>query len=293
MERRQHFSHTPLPYLLLAPQIVIIGVFFIYPAAQAIYLSFMLEDPWGLSSTFVWFENYQLLFTSSDYLESLGFTLLFSLLVSFFSLAIALLLAVKADNIIHGQGPYRITLTWVYAVAPAVAGIIGGFLFNPHIGVLTDLFERLGWQFSFQTDPVDATIALVLVSVWKQVSVNFVYFLAGLQSISYAVREAALLDCQSDNKRFWTITFPLLAPTGFFLLVINLTYAFFETFGVIDTMTNGGPGGSTTSLVYKVYRDGFVGADLGGSSAQSVVLLVLVLLLTLLQFRFVEKRVHY
>ncbi|EJC6735307.1 glycerol-3-phosphate transporter permease [Vibrio vulnificus] len=293
MERQQHFSHTPLPYLLLAPQIVIIGVFFIYPAAQAIYLSFMLEDPWGLSSTFVWFENYQLLFTSSDYLESLGFTLLFSLLVSFLSLALALLLAVKADNIIHGQGPYRITLTWVYAVAPAVAGIIGGFLFNPHIGVLTDLFERLGWQFSFQTDPVDATIALVLVSVWKQVSVNFVYFLAGLQSISYAVREAALLDCQSDNKRFWTITFPLLAPTGFFLLVINLTYAFFETFGVIDTMTNGGPGGSTTSLVYKVYRDGFVGADLGGSSAQSVVLLVLVLLLTWLQFRFVEKRVHY
>nr|WP_241751431.1 ABC transporter permease subunit [Vibrio vulnificus] len=293
VERRQHFSHTPLPYLLLAPQIVIIGVFFIYPAAQAIYLSFMLEDPWGLSSTFVWFENYQLLFTSSDYLESLGFTLLFSLLVSFLSLALALLLAVKADNIIHGQGPYRITLTWVYAVAPAIAGIIGGFLFNPHIGVLTDLFERLGWQFSFQTDPVDATIALVLVSVWKQVSVNFVYFLAGLQSISYAVREAALLDCQSDNKRFWTITFPLLAPTGFFLLVINLTYAFFETFGVIDTMTNGGPGGSTTSLVYKVYRDGFVGADLGGSSAQSVVLLVLVLLLTWLQFRFVEKRVHY
>ncbi|EOH4100460.1 ABC transporter permease subunit [Vibrio vulnificus] len=293
MERRQHFSHTPLPYLLLAPQIVIIGVFFIYPAAQAIYLSFMLEDPWGLSSTFVWFENYQLLFTSSDYLESLGFTLLFSVLVSFLSLALALLLAVKAENIIHGQGPYRITLTWVYAVAPAVAGIIGGFLFNPHIGVLTDLFERLGWQFSFQTDPVDATIALVLVSVWKQISVNFVYFLAGLQSISYAVREAALLDCQSDNKRFWTITFPLLAPTGFFLLVINLTYAFFETFGVIDTMTNGGPGGSTTSLVYKVYRDGFVGADLGGSSAQSVVLLVLVLLLTWLQFRFVEKRVHY
>ncbi|HDY8155706.1 ABC transporter permease subunit [Vibrio vulnificus] len=293
MERRQHFSHTPLPYLLLAPQIVIIGVFFIYPAAQAIYLSFMLEDPWGLSSTFVWFENYQLLFTSSDYLESLGFTLLFSVLVSFLSLALALLLAVKADNIIHGQGPYRITLTWVYAVAPAVAGIIGGFLFNPNIGVLTDLFERLGWQFSFQTDPVDATIALVLVSVWKQISVNFVYFLAGLQSISYAVREAALLDCQSDNKRFWTITFPLLAPTGFFLLVINLTYAFFETFGVIDTMTNGGPGGSTTSLVYKVYRDGFVGADLGGSSAQSVVLLVLVLLLTWLQFRFVEKRVHY
>ncbi|ENM3878689.1 TPA: ABC transporter permease subunit [Vibrio cholerae] len=293
MQRRQHFAHTPLPYLLLAPQIVIIAVFFIYPAAQAIYLSFMLEDPWGLSSTFVWFENYQVLFSSADYLDSLGFTLLFSVIVSFLSLALALLLAVKADNIIHGQGSYRVTLTWVYAVAPAVAGIIGGFLFNPHIGVLTDLFQYIGWQFSFQTKPVDATIALILVSVWKQVSVNFLYFLAGLQSISYAVREAALLDCQSDNKRFWSITFPLLAPTGFFLLVINLTYAFFDTFGVIDTMTNGGPGGSTTSLVYKVYRDGFVGADLGGSSAQSVVLLVLVLALTWLQFRFVEKRVHY
>ncbi|HGH6008712.1 TPA: ABC transporter permease subunit [Vibrio cholerae] len=293
MQRRQHFAHTPLPYLLLAPQIVIIAVFFIYPAAQAIYLSFMLEDPWGLSSTFVWFENYQVLFSSTDYLDSLGFTLLFSVIVSFLSLALALLLAVKADNIIHGQGSYRVTLTWVYAVAPAVAGIIGGFLFNPHIGVLTDLFQYIGWQFSFQTNPVDATIALILVSVWKQVSVNFLYFLAGLQSISYAVREAALLDCQSDNKRFWSITFPLLAPTGFFLLVINLTYAFFDTFGVIDTMTNGGPGGSTTSLVYKVYRDGFVGADLGGSSAQSVVLLVLVLALTWLQFRFVEKRVHY
>lgn len=173
MQRRQHFAHTPLPYLLLAPQIVIIAVFFIYPAAQAIYLSFMLEDPWGLSSTFVWFENYQVLFSSTDYLDSLGFTLLFSVIVSFLSLALALLLAVKADNIIHGQGSYRVTLTWVYAVAPAVAGIIGGFLFNPHIGVLTDFFQYIGWQFSFQTDPVDATIALILVSVWKQVSVNF------------------------------------------------------------------------------------------------------------------------
>ncbi|MGC9421557.1 MULTISPECIES: ABC transporter permease subunit [Vibrio] len=293
MERRQQFLHSPLPYLLLAPQIVIIAIFFVYPAIKAIYLSFMLEDPWGMSSTFVWFENYQMLFQSPEYLSSLGFTVLFSLLVSFLSLAIALLLAVKADNIIHGQGSYKVTLTWVYAVAPAVAGIIGGFLFNPHIGILTEFFAQFGWQFSLQTNPVDATFALILVSVWKQVAVNFVYFLAGLQSISYAVKEAAMLDCVSDTKRFWTITFPLLAPTGFFLLVINLTYAFFDTFGVIDTMTNGGPGGSTTSLVYKVYRDGFVGADLGGSSAQSVVLLALVLMLTFIQFRYVEKRVHY
>ncbi|WP_217517840.1 ABC transporter permease subunit [Vibrio metschnikovii] len=293
MERRQQFSHTPLPYLLLAPQMVIIAIFFLYPAAKAIYLSFMLEDPWGMSSTFIGFENYQMLFQSDEYLKSLSFTLLFSIVVSFLSLAIALLLAVKADNIIHGQGTYKVSLTWVYAVAPAIAGIIGGFLFNPHIGLLTDLFAMFGWQFSLQTNPFDATFALILVSVWKQVSVNFIYFLAGLQSISYAVKEASTLDCVSDAKRFWTITFPLLAPTGFFLLVINLTYAFFDTFGVIDTMTNGGPGGSTTSLVYKVYRDGFVGADLGGSSAQSVILLLLVLGLTFIQFRVVEKRVHY
>ncbi|WP_413112423.1 ABC transporter permease subunit [Thaumasiovibrio sp. DFM-14] len=293
MNRRQQFSHCPLAYLLLAPQIVIIAVFFIYPAAQAVYLSFMLEDPWGMSSTFVGLENYQMLFESSDYHNSVVFTVLFAFTVSFLSLSLALLLAVKADSVLHGQGAYKVTLTWVYAVAPAVAGIMGAFLFNPHFGTLTELFSSIGWKFSFQTDPIDATIALILVSVWKQVSVNFIYFLAGLQSISYAVREAAMLDCVSDRKRFWTITFPLLAPTGFFLLVINLTYAFFDTFGVIDTMTAGGPGGNTTSLVYKVYRDGFVGADLGGSSAQSVVLLLLVLSLTYLQFRFIEKRVHY
>ncbi|MFC3024011.1 ABC transporter permease subunit [Vibrio zhugei] len=293
MARRQQFFHSPLPYLLLFPQIAIIIAFFVYPAVEAIYLSFRLEDPWGLNSNFVWFENYTRLFTSPDYLSSLSFTLLFALLVTVVSLGIALLLAVKTNNILHGKGAYRTTLTWVYAVAPAVAGIIGSFMFDPSIGILTRFFHHLGWAFSLQTDPFDATFGLILVSVWKQIPVNFIYFLAGLQSISQGVKEASLLDCESDSKRFWTITFPLLAPTGFFLLVINITYAFFETFGVIDTMTAGGPGGSTTSLVYKVYQDGFIGADLGGSSAQSVVLLILVLILTIIQFRVVEKRVHY
>ncbi|SJL83149.1 ABC transporter permease subunit [Vibrio palustris] len=293
MARRQQFFHSPLPYLLLLPQIAIIIAFFVYPAIEAIYLSFRLEDPWGLNSNFVWFENYVRLFTSSDYLSSLSFTLIFSFFVALFSLSIALLLAVKTNNILHGKGAYRTTLTWVYAVAPAIAGIIGSFMFDPSIGILTDFLRHLGWEFSLQTDPFDAMFGLILVSVWKQVPVNFIYFLAGLQSISLAIKEASLLDCASDTKRFWTITFPLLAPTGFFLLVINLTYAFFETFGVIDTMTAGGPGGSTTSLVYKVYQDGFIGADLGGSSAQSVVLLLLVLILTIIQFRVVEKRVHY
>lgn len=293
MERRQNFRHSPMPYFFLAPQIVIIAIFFIYPAAKAVYLSFMLEDPWGMSSTFVWFENYQMIFQSTEYLKSVGFTLFFSVVVTFFSLALALLLAVKADKIIHGQSIYRVTLTWVYAVAPAVAGIMGYFIFNPHIGLFVDFFKNIGFDFHYQTNSAQAITVLILVSVWKQISVNFVYFLAGLQSIPAGVKEASTLDCVSDSRRFWTITFPLLAPTGFFLLVINMTYAFFDTFGVIDTMTAGGPGGSTTSLVYKVYSDGFVGADLGGSSAQSVVLLLLVLFITYLQFKFVEKRVHY
>ncbi|NQZ93278.1 MAG: ABC transporter permease subunit [Moritella sp.] len=293
MEQRQQFTHSALPYILLVPQIAIIAVFFFYPAAEAVYLSFMLEDPWGLSSTFVGLENYSIIFNSAEYLKSVFFTLGFAVVVSFLSLALALLLAVKANNILHGKSAYKITLTWVYAVAPAVAGIMGGFIFNPHIGVFTEIFASLGWDFSLYTNPFDATLVLVLVSVWKQISVNFIYFLAGLQSISFAVNEAAMLDCESDNRRFWTITFPLLAPTGFFLLVINLTYAFFDTFGVIDTLTSGGPGGGTTSLVYKIYRDGFIGTDLGGSAAQSVVLLVLVLALTWMQFKFIEKRVHY
>jgi sn-glycerol 3-phosphate transport system permease protein len=282
-----------MPYLFLAPQIAIIAIFFIYPAAKAVYLSFMLEDPWGMSSTFVWFENYQMIFESGEYVKSISFTLFFSVVVSFFSLALALLLAVKADKVIRGQSLYRVTLTWVYAVAPAVAGIMGYFIFNPHIGLFVDLFKGIGYDFSYQTNSAQAVTILIIVSVWKQISVNFVYFLAGLQSIPTGVKEASTMDCESDIRRFWTITFPLLAPTGFFLLVINMTYAFFDTFGVIDTMTGGGPGGSTTSLVYKVYADGFVGADLGSSSAQSVVLLLLVLFITYLQFRFVEKRVHY
>lgn len=246
-----------------------------------------------MSSTFVWLENYLILFQSSEYLKAVGFTLFFSIIVSLLSLSLALLLAVKANKVIHGQSGYKVLLTWLYAVAPAIAGIIGYFIFNPHIGVFTDLFKLLNIDFHYQTNSTQAIAVLILVSVWKQVSVNFVYFLAGLQSISNSVKEASTLDCQSDIRRFWTITFPLLAPTGFFLLVINLTYAFFDTFGVIDTMTAGGPGGSTTSLVYKIFSDGFVGADLGGSSAQSVVLLIIVLFLSYLQFRFIEKRVHY
>ncbi|MDX1475842.1 MAG: ABC transporter permease subunit [Reinekea sp.] len=291
--KRVHFSGSPIPYIFIVPQLLIIAVFFFWPACQAVYLSFMLEDPWGLSSTFVWFENYQVLFSSAEYLSTTLFTLVYCALVVFFSLGLALLLAVKANSVIHGQSAYRLLLTWVYAVAPAVAGITAYFLFNRHIGVLFQWITQTGWAFAPETNAFDASVMLILVSVWKQVPVNFVFFLAGLQGISKSVREAAQLDCASGIRRFWTITFPLLAPTAFFLMVINITYAFFDTFGLIDTLTQGRPGGATTTMVYKVFQDGFLGADLGLSSAQSVVLMVLVLLLTVFQFRFVERRVHY
>lgn len=292
-DKRQRLPHSPVPYLFIAPQILIILVFFFWPAAQAVYLSFLLEDPWGLSSQFVGLENYQTLFSDADYLDTFVFTLVYSALVSFFSLAVALLLAVKANNIVHGQSPYRVLLTWVYAIAPAVAGITAYFIFNRQVGVLYGFFNDLGWDFAPETDGFDASAMLILVSVWKQIPVNFVFFLAGLQGIPKSVREAAHIDCENDLRRFWTITFPLLAPTAFFLLVINVTYAFFETFGLIDTLTQGRPGGATTTLVYKVYQDGFLGADLGLSSAQSVVLMLLVLVLTVIQFRFIERKIHY
>ncbi|MGP1394687.1 MAG: ABC transporter permease subunit [Inquilinaceae bacterium] len=271
----------------------IIAIFFFWPAAQAIYFSFMLEDPFGFSSTFVGLENYARLFTSSAYLQSALFTLVFSALIAFFSLAIALLLAVKANAVVRGASTYKTLLMWVYAVAPAVAGAMGVFLFDRNFGPLHAFFNQLGGGFNPQTDALDATLMLALVAVWKQVPVNFIFFLSGLQGVPKSVREAAAIDCRSDTRRFWTVVFPLLAPTSFFLLIINITYAFFDTFGIVDTMTSGRPGGATATLVYKVYQDGFLGADLGGSSAQSVVLMIVVLLLTMVQFRLIEKRIHY
>lgn len=291
--KRQQFDHPALPYLLIAPQLAIILVFFVWPAAQAVYQSFMLEDPFGLSSQFAGFSNFTDTLTTDHYARSALFTAIFSVLVAFCSMAFALLLAVKADTVLHGQSAYKILLTWVYAIAPAVAGMIGTFLFDRSIGPLNHLLNATGWPFNPQVDVFDASFTVILVSVWKQVSVNFIYFLAGLQSIPRSVREAALIDCRNGFRRFLTVTLPLLAPTGFFVLVINITYAFFDTFGVIDTMTRGAPGGGTATLVYKVYQDGFLGADLGGSSAQSVVLMIVVLALTAVQFRVLEKRIHY
>lgn len=291
--KRVQFSHSSVPYLFIAPQIAIIVIFFLWPAAQAVKQSFMLEDAFGLSSQFVWFRNYEDMILNDAWLQSAGFTLVFSFLVTFLSLAIALTLAVRANEVLHGSSSYKTLLLWAYAVAPPVAGLMGNMMFNPLIGDLYQSLNFLGWDFNHTLHPFDAGFVVVLISVWKQVSVNFIFFLSGLQGIPNSVLEAALLDCRSAGKRFWTITFPLLAPTTFFLIVINITYAFFETFGIIDTTTRGAPAGSTTTLVYKVFQDGFLGADLGGSSAQSVVLMLMVLALTVVQFRFIERKIHY
>lgn len=291
--KRVQFEHSAVPYLFIAPQIIIISIFFLWPSAQAIYQSFLLEDAFGLSSQFVWFKNYTDTIWSDAWLQAAGFTMIFSALVTFLSLAIALLFAVKANEVLHGASTYKTMLMWAYAIAPPVAGLMGNLMFNPLIGDLYNFMNLLGFDFDHKLDAVDAGFVVVLISVWKQVSINFIFFLAGLQGIPKSVQEAAKMDCTSSVRRFWTITFPLLAPTTFFLVVINITYAFFETFGIIDTTTQGAPGGSTTTLVYKVFQDGFRGADIGGSSAQSVVLMIMVLGLTVIQFRFIERKVHY
>lgn len=291
--KRVQFEHSSIPYLFIAPQIIIIAVFFLWPAAQAMYQSFLLEDAFGLSSKFVWFKNYSDTILSGSWLQAAWFTMIFSVLVTFLSLAIALLLAVKANEVLRGARTYKTTLMWAYAIAPPVAGLMGNLMFHPIIGDLYKFFNAIGWDFNHKLDAFDASFVVILISVWKQVSVNFIFFLSGLQGIPTSVMEAATMDCRSPTRRFWTITFPLLAPTTFFLMVINITYAFFETFGIIDTTTQGAPGGATNTLVFKVFQDGFRGADLGGSSAQSVVLMIIVLALTVIQFRFIERKVHY
>ncbi len=291
--KRAGFANTWLPILLLIPQLSIVAIFFYWPALEAVQSSFFLQDPFGFGSTFVGFENYADLFGSAEYRKVAWFTVIFTLLVTFLSLAIALLLAVKADTILRGAKTYRTLLMWVYAVAPPVAGFIGVIMFNQTWGPLTNLAGLVGWDFVLGVNFNDTAFAMVLVSVWKQVPVNFIFFLSGLQSIPKSVREAALIDNRSASGRFWDITFPLLAPTGFFLLITNITYALFDTFGVVDTLVKGEPGNNPMTLVYKVYVDGFRGNDLGGSSAQSVILMVLVLALTVFQFRLVERRIHY
>ncbi|WP_299405229.1 sn-glycerol-3-phosphate ABC transporter permease UgpA [uncultured Roseobacter sp.] len=293
MEKRVTFKGIWLPLLLVLPQIVITAVFFFYPAGQAIWQSLFIPDPFGLSMQYVGLGNFEFLFGDPFYRASFVTTAVFSILVTVVSMGIALYLAVLADRLIKGSGTYRTLLIWPYAVAPAVAGVLWLFMFNTRVGVVTWYLGLLGYDWNHVLNGEEAMGLVVIASAWGRISYNFLFFLAGLQAIPKSVIEAAAIDGARFWTRFRTIVFPLLSPTTFFLLVVNIVYAFFETFGVIHTITAGGPQQSTTILVYKVYSDGFVGQDLGSSAAQSVVLLVIVGLLTIVQFKFIERRVHY
>jgi sn-glycerol 3-phosphate transport system permease protein len=293
MNRRVVFPNKLLPYLLLAPQIAITSVFFFWPAFQAVRQSLYRDDPFGFSSRFVGLDNFEMVLSDPSYINSLQVTVIFSLSVAIVALVAALLLAVMADRVVAGKGIYRTLLIWPYAVAPAIAGMLWLFLFSPAMGTLAIMLRRAGFDWNPLLNGDQAMVMVVGAAAWKQISYNFLFFLAGLQAIPKSLIEAAAIDGAGPARRFWTIVFPLLSPTTFFLLVVNTVYAFFDTFGIIHAVTGGGPGKSTETLVYKVYNDGFVNLNLGASSAQSVILMVIVVALTVIQFKYVERRVHY
>ena len=293
MNQRVTFRGWWLPILLIAPQVIISAVFFFYPAGQAIWQSLFIPDPFGLSSVFVGLGNFEFLFSDKFYRASFTTTAIFSILVTLCSMIPALFLAVMADRLIKGSGTYRTMLIWPYAVAPAIAGVLWLFMFNTRVGVVSWYLGQLGYDWNHVLNGGEAMGLVVIASAWGRISYNFLFFLAALQAVPRSVIEAAAIDGARFWKRFWTVVLPLLSPTAFFLLVVNIVYSFFETFGVIHTITSGGPQQSTTILVYKVFADGFVGQDLGSSAAQSVVLLFVVGLLTVIQFKYIEKKVHY
>jgi sn-glycerol 3-phosphate transport system permease protein len=293
MDKRVVFKSSWLPWVLIAPQVVVIAVFFFWPAAQALLQSVQQSNAFGTSVEYVGLENFRNLWNDPTYLASFFTTAVFSTLVAVLGISISLLLAVFADRIVKGALVYKTLLIWPYAVAPAVAGVLWLFMFAPSVGVVSFWLRSMGIEWNHLLNGGQAMTLVVMAAVWKQISYNFLFFLAGLQSIPKSLIEAAAIDGARPWRRFWTIVFPLLSPTTFFLLVINIVYAFFDTFGIIDAATEGGPGKDTSILVYKVYYDGFKAMDLGGSASQSVVLMVIVVALTVVQFRFVEKKVNY
>jgi len=293
MEKRVVFRKRFLPYLLVAPQIAVTLVFFIWPAAQTALQSFLQEDAFGTASTFVWFDNFVDIFSSAEYLGSFRVTLLFSVAVAAGALGTALLLAVMADRVMRGATFYKTLIIWPYAVAPVVSGVLWFFLFNPTVGMVSFFLKQAGVAWDHTLDGTQAMLLVIIAAAWREVSYNFLFFLAGLQAIPQPFIEAAAIDGAGPWRRFWTIVFPLLSPTAFFLIVVNIVYAFFDTFGVIHAITRGGPNYATNILVYKVFNDGFINLDLGGSAAQSVVLMAIVITLTVFQFRFIERKVHY
>ncbi len=293
MEKRVLFRSTWLPWVLLLPQLLIIGIFFFWPAAQAVLQSFQIEDAFGMSTEWVGLQNFANLLDDPTYLNSFMRTALFSVLVAGLGIAVSLVLAIFADRIVRAAMLYKTLLIVPYAVAPVIAGVLWMFMFSPSLGVVAHYLGELGYNWNHIMNDNQAMALVVLASVWKQISYNFLFFLAGLQSIPKSLIEAASIDGAGPWRRFWNIQLPLLSPTTFFLLVINIVYAFFDTFGIIDAATAGGPGQSTSILVYKVYQDGFKALDLGSSAAQSVILMIIVVALTVVQFRYVEKKVQY
>jgi sn-glycerol 3-phosphate transport system permease protein len=293
LEKRARFRSAWLPYALLAPQIVVTLLFFFWPAGQALYQSVLLQDAFGGASEVVWMDNFKALFADPTYIESFQTTAVFSVLVAAAGLGISLVLAVFADRVVRGASVYKTLLIWPYAVSPVIVGVLWMFLLNPTLGVVTHMLAHVGIEWNSLLNARHAMILIVLAAVWKQISYNFLFFLAGLQAIPKSLIEAAAIDGAGPVRRFRSIVFPLLSPTSFFLLVVNIVYAFFDTFAIVEATTQGGPGKDTEILVYKVFNDGFKGGDLGSSAAQSVVLMTIVIVLTVVQFKYVEKKVQY
>lgn len=293
MEKRVIFKNKVLPYFLVAPQIIITLVFFIWPAFMALYQSVLREDPFGLKTVFVGLENFIYIFTDPIYLNSIKVTMVFSFSVAAIAMSTALFLAAMADRAIRGATTYKTFIIWPYAVAPVASAVIWYFLFNPSVGMFSFFLKAIGINWNFTLNGRQAMVLVIIAAAWKVISYNFLFYLAGLQAIPKSFIEAAAIDGASPAKRFWTIAFPLLSPTVFFLLVMNMVYAFFETFGVIHAITEGGPNEATNIMVFKIYHDFFRGLDLGGSAAQSVILMIIVISLTVIQFRYIERKVHY
>ncbi|WP_156850944.1 sn-glycerol-3-phosphate ABC transporter permease UgpA [Bartonella refiksaydamii] len=292
-EKQAYFKNSLLPYWLLLPQLVVTFLFFLWPAAQAVKSSFEREDAFGFTTTFVGFENYVTILTDPSYLQSLLTTAVFSISVTLSSMTISLLLAACVDRVIRAKKAYTMLLLWPYAVAPVLAGILWLFIFHPTIGIIPFLLEKIGVIWNYRINGTQAMILIVIAASWKQISYNFLFFLAGLQSVPCSQIEAAAIDGAGPFKRFWTVVFPQISPTTFFLLIVNIQYVMFDTFGIIDNMTSGGPARATSTLVYKVYDDGFKNQMIGASSAQSTILMLMVIVLTFIQFRWLERRVQY
>ncbi len=293
MLKRVHFKSSYLPYLLVAPQMAITLVFFFWPASQALYQSMQVQDAFGLHTDFVWFDNFKELFDDEYYLDAFGRTAMFSSLVASISIILAMFFAGMADRVLRGAMAYQTLLIWPYAVAPAIAGALWVFMFDPTLGILTYMLQGFGVDWNYKLNGNQAMFLVMAASIWKQISYNFLFFLAAMHAIPRSLIEAAAIDGAGPGRRFLSIILPLISPTTFFLIVVNIVYAFFDTFGIVDAMTQGGPAKATEILIYKVYNDGFIGLDLGSSAAQSVILMIIVIALTIIQFRYIERKVEY